>query len=356
MSAAFRFITRPALFALEPETAHNVTLFALKRGLAGGGGAFTSARLRQSLFGQDFPNPIGLAAGFDKNADVPDAVLRLGFGFTECGTVTPLPQPGNPRPRIFRLIEDRAVINRLGFNNLGHDAARQKLAARSGRAGIVGINIGANKDAADRIVDYVAGYERLAPLASYVTVNISSPNTPGLRGLQNPAELAELLQRVTEARQRTGVARPIFLKIAPDLDAGAIGTIVEACVAAGLDGMIVSNTTIARPPELKSARAGETGGLSGAPLLQPANRALAHAYLAAKGRLTLIGAGGVASAQDAFGKIAAGARLVQLYTAMVYEGPALPARIAHGLDRLLEQAGLTVGTLAGRDAGRWAAG
>jgi dihydroorotate dehydrogenase len=356
VSIAFRAVLRPALFALDPETAHDVTLFALQRRLAAPWTSHvTSTRLRQTLFGLDFPNPVGLAAGFDKNAVVPDAILRLGFGFTECGTVTPLAQAGNPRPRIFRLKPDGAVINRLGFNNEGHEAALRRLVARSGRPGIVGINIGANKDASDRIADYVAGYERLAPLAAYVTVNISSPNTPGLRGLQNPEELSGLLGRVTEARSRTGVARPILLKIAPDLDEDAIAAIVESCITFGIDGLIVSNTTIARPASLRGKHASETGGLSGRPLFQPATRALARAFLAAKGRLPLIGAGGVSSAEDAYAKIAAGARLVQLYTAMIYAGPGLPARIAKDLDRLLQRDGLTVETLSGRDAARWAA-
>lgn len=356
MSIFFRTVVRPALFALDPEMAHNLTLSALQRGLAGGSNApITSARLRQTLFGLDFPNPLGLAAGFDKNADVPDPILRLGFGFTECGTVTPLPQPGNPRPRIFRLVEDRAVINRLGFNNQGHDAAAKRLAAREGRSGIVGINIGANKDAADRMADYVSGYERLAALASYVTVNISSPNTPGLRGLQNPAELGDLLGRVTDARARSGIARPIFLKVAPDLDGDAIAAIVEASVEAGIDALIVSNTTIARPSSLRSVRAVETGGLSGKPLFPPATRALAQAFIVARGRIMLIGAGGVSNAEDAYAKIAAGARLVQLYTAMIYQGPRMPARIVRGLDTLLQEKGLTVATLCGRDAAKWAA-
>jgi len=355
VSLAFRLFLRPALFVLDPEAAHAFTLAALHRGLAGGPGRpITSPRLRQTLFGITFPNPIGLAAGFDKNAEVPDAVLRLGFGFAECGTVTPHAQPGNPKPRIFRLTKDGAVINRLGFNNEGHDAAYRRLARRGGASGVVGINIGANKDAADRIADYVAGYERLAALASYVTVNISSPNTPGLRGLQNPAELADLLGRVTDARRRSGVARPIFLKIAPDLDHDAVTAIVEASIDAGIDALIVSNTTIARPQTLSSRHAGETGGLSGRPLLGPSTRMLALAFRAAKGRLALIGAGGVASGDDAYAKIAAGARLVQLYTAMVFEGPGLPARIAKELDALLQRDGLSVGALCGRDAGRCA--
>lgn len=347
-------LLRPFLFALEPERVHRLTLRALRAGLAGGPGEISSPRLGQRLFGLDFPNPLGLAAGFDKNAEAPDAELKLGFGFVECGTVTPKPQAGNPRPRIFRLRLDRAVINRLGFNNEGHAAARARLAARTGRAGIVGINIGANKDAADRAADYVAGYRALAAEAAYVTANISSPNTPGLRGLQNPQELNDLLARLVAARAESGVHRPIWLKIAPDLDAEAIAAIVEACVAHGIDALAVSNTTLARPESLVGAAKGEAGGLSGAPLFLPSTRALAQAYLAAKGRLKLVGIGGVASADDAYAKIAAGASLVQLYSAMVYGGPGLPARIVRGLDARLEREGLTVAALTGRDAEVWA--
>lgn len=354
MSALFRF-ARPALFAFDGEAAHRMTLRLLKAGLGPRRGAPTSPRLAQSLFGLAFPNPVGLAAGFDKNAEVPGAALKLGFGFVECGTVTPRPQAGNPRPRLFRLVADAALINRLGFNNEGAQAAEENLKKRAGKAGIVGINLGANKDAADRIADYVAGYRRLAPLAAYVTVNISSPNTPGLRGLQNPAELAELLGRLTEARRAMVLARPILLKIAPDLDDAAIGAIAEACIAHGIDGLIVSNTTLARPATLRALNAGEAGGLSGRPLFAPSTRALAVASLAAHGRLPLVGVGGVANAEDAYAKIAAGARLVQLYTAMVYEGSTLPVRIARGLDALLERDGLTVDTLSGRDAAKWAA-
>lgn len=348
-------LIRPVVFALDPERAHRLTITALRSGLAGGPGAITSPRLTQRLFGLDFPNPLGLAAGFDKNAEAPDSELKLGFGFVECGTVTPKPQGGNPRPRIFRLVEDRAVINRLGFNNEGHAAAEARLKRRSGRGGIVGINLGANKDAADRAADYVAGYRALAAHAAYVTINISSPNTPGLRGLQNPDELAELLARVAAARAESGVHRPIWLKIAPDLDAEAIGAIVEACIAHGIDALAVSNTTLARPENLKGSHKGETGGLSGVPLLLPSTRALAQAFRAAKGRLPLIGIGGVSSAEDAYAKIAAGASLVQLYTAMIYGGPGLPARIVRGLDDLLARDGLTVAALCGRDAAAWAA-
>ena len=347
-------LIRPALFAIEPERVHRLTLRALRHGLAGGPGEVTSPRLRQTLFGLDFPNPLGLAAGFDKNAESPDGALKLGFGFVECGTVTPLAQAGNPRPRIFRLVPDRAVINRLGFNNEGHAPALARLRARTGRPGILGINIGANKDAADRAADYVTGYRTLAAHAAYVTINISSPNTPGLRGLQNPDELDDLLARVAAARADSGVHRPVWLKIAPDLDAEAIGAIVEACVRHGIDALAVSNTTLARPGSLQGAAKSETGGLSGAPLFLPSTRALAQACLAARGRLALVGIGGVATADDAYAKIAAGANLVQLYTAMIYGGPGLPARIVRGLDERLAREDITVTALAGRDAAAWA--
>lgn len=353
MILPYRLI-RPLFFAFDPERVHGLTLKALRRGLAGGPGEIATPRLSQTLFGLDFPNPLGLAAGFDKNVEAPDGALKLGFGFVECGTVTPLAQAGNPRPRIFRLVEDRAVINRLGFNNDGHAPAARRLQARAARPGIVGINLGANKDAADRAADYVTGYRALAAHAAYVTINISSPNTPGLRGLQNAEELADLLSRVAAARADSGVHRPIWLKIAPDLDAEAIGAIVEACVAHGIDALAVSNTTLARPESLGGARKGETGGLSGAPLMMPSTRALAQAFLAAKGRLPLIGIGGIASADDAYAKIAAGANLVQLYTAMIYGGPGLPARIVRGLDARLERENLSLDALVGRDAAAWA--
>jgi dihydroorotate dehydrogenase len=328
------------LFALGAERAHGLTIAGLKTGLVPGPGPVTSARLKQTLWGLEFPNPVGLAAGFDKNAEVPDAMLKLGFGFVECGTVTPLAQAGNPRPRVFRLAEDRGVINRLGFNNEGHEAAARRLAARGQRPGIVGINLGANKDASDRIADYAAGYRRLAALAAYVTVNISSPNTPGLRGLQNQSELEDLLGAVTRARSDTGVARPILLKIAPDLDEDAIAAICATAVSAGIEGLIVSNTTIARPGGLRSPHARETGGLSGAPLKDKARAALQAAAAALQGRLKLVAAGGIDSAGEAYARIRAGASLVQLYSAMVYEGPGLAARIARDLDALLARDGL----------------
>ncbi len=317
-----------ALHLLDPEDAHGVTIQALKAGL-GPIGPHPVPILRTELAGLTLPSPIGLAAGFDKNAEVPDAMLTAGFGFVECGTVTPLPQAGNPRPRLFRLSADRAVINRMGFNNAGLEAFARNLPAR--RPGIIGANIGANKDAADRIADYVAGLTRLWGLADYFTVNISSPNTPGLRALQTQAALQELLGRLAEARVGLAGAHPVFLKVAPDLEDGEVEAIVETVLANGLDGVIVSNTTIARPETLADARAAEAGGLSGAPLMGPSTAMLARFAEAAAGRLLLIGAGGIASGADAYAKIRAGASAVQLYSAMVYEGPGLVARIQRDL-------------------------
>ena len=316
------------LRALPAERAHNLTL-----ALAGAAArllprpAADDPRLCVSAFGLDFPNPVGLAAGFDKNAQVPDAMAKFGFGFVECGTVTPRPQEGNPRPRLFRLTEDAAVINRMGFNNAGMDQAARNLKKRRG-GGVVGINIGANKDSTDRISDYVLGFAVLAPLADYVTVNVSSPNTPGLRGLQNREELTRLLDGLIAAR---GAKRkPILLKIAPDLDQHALDEIADVVRTSGIEGLIVSNTTIARPP-LKSSHAQETGGLSGAPLLAPSTDVLRGMRQRLGKSVTLVGVGGIASGTDAYEKVRAGASLVQLYTALVYQGPSLVARIKQEL-------------------------
>ena len=288
--------------------------------------AADDSRLAVSALGLSFPNLLGLAAGFDKNAEVPDAMLRFGFGFAECGTVTPRPQLGNPRPRLFRLAEDRAVINRMGFNNEGMHRIAARLQRRK-RRGIVGINIGANKDSTDRIADYRACFAVLAPLADYTVVNVSSPNTPGLRGLQNRDELQQLLDAVNEERARASVHRPLLLKIAPDLDEAALDDISAVVLGARLEGLIVSNTTVARPSSLKSRNAKETGGLSGAPLFEPSTRILKEMRVRTGAKLTLIGVGGVASGTDAYAKLRAGASLVQLYTALAYQGPGLIARI-----------------------------
>ncbi len=318
-----------AMRALPAETAHRATVRLT--------GLLTpvllkapadDARLGVAAFGLRFPNPVGLAAGFDKDAEVPDAMLKLGFGFVECGTVTPKPQAGNPRPRLFRLPQDRAVINRMGFNNRGMDVAAGRLEARRG-LGIVGINIGANKESADRIDDYAKGFARLAPLADYVTINVSSPNTPGLRGLQNKDELTRLLSALTEARAKNAF-KPILLKIAPDLDGHALDDIAQSVTASGIEGIIISNTTIARPP-LKSASAHETGGLSGRPLLAPSTEILRQMRGRVPSNIVLIGVGGISSGADAYEKVRAGASLVQLYTGLVYEGPGLVARIKQEL-------------------------
>jgi dihydroorotate dehydrogenase len=333
-------LATPLLRGLDPEDAHGLTIRLLQAGLgprSPGGG---DPRLATTLAGLSLPNPVGLAAGFDKNAEVPAAMLRAGFGFVECGTVTPLPQAGNPRPRLFRLSEDRAVINRMGFNNAGLEAFAARLARRRPGGGVTGANIGANKDAADRIGDYVTGLTRLWGLADYFTVNISSPNTPGLRALQTRAALEELLGRLAEAR--AGLLRagrgdhPVFLKVAPDLEDGEVEAITETVAGNGLQGIIVSNTTVARPAGLVSALRGEAGGLSGAPLLAPSTAMLGRFHAAARGRgLVLIGAGGIASGLHAYAKIRAGAAAVQLYSALVFEGPGLVSRINRDLSARL---------------------
>jgi dihydroorotate dehydrogenase len=326
---------RPLIFALDPETAHRATLAALRTGLVPRAPA-DDPILATRLAGLDLPNPIGLAAGFDKDVEVPDAMLRLGFGFVECGSVTPRPQAGNPQPRLFRLAEDRAVINRMGFNNRGLEHAVVRLQARRGRPGIVGINLGANKDADDRTADYVTGLRATAALASYVTVNISSPNTPGLRALQDEAALTDLVARVVAARGSLQV--PVFVKIAPDLEPADFDAIARIAIDGGIDGLIVSNTTISRPP-LHSRDAGEAGGLSGAPLQPLAMAALRQAARATGGALPLIAAGGIASGADAYARIRVGASAVQLYSALVYEGPGLVQRIKADLAALLRRDG-----------------
>ena len=339
---------RPLLFALDPEAAHTATLMALRSGLVPRSPA-DDPILATRLAGLALPNPIGLAAGFDKDVMVPDAMLRLGFGFVETGSVTPLRQDGNPKPRLFRLVEDRAVINRLGFNNRGLEHAVVRLQARrarsGSRSGIVGINLGANKDAADRTADYVTGVRATASVASYITVNISSPNTPGLRALQDAGALADLVARVIEARG--SIAVPLFVKVAPDLELADFDTIARIALDGGVDGLIVSNTTITRPL-LTSPHGAETGGLSGAPLGPLALAALQNFTRASGSRLPLIAAGGIASGADAYARIRAGACAVQLYTALVYEGPALVARIKAELAALLRRDGFaSVGDAVG---------
>ena len=328
-----------ALRGLDPEDAHGLAIGALKLGL-GPRGTPDDPILATTLAGLALPNPIGLAPGFDKDARVFAPMLRAGFGFVECGTVTPKPQAGNPRPRLFRLTEDRAVINRMGFNNRGLEAFAGRLAHRAG--GVVGANIGANKDSADRIGDYVAGLQRLWGLAAYFTVNVSSPNTPGLRSLQTRTALEELLGRLAEARDALPAAgrAPIFLKVAPDLEAGEPQAIVETCLANGLSGLVVGNTTVQRPP-LASRFGQETGGLSGAPLGALAARGLAEFAETAAGRLTLVAAGGIGSGAEAYARIRAGAGAVQLYSALVFEGPGLVARIKRELAARLRADGFS---------------
>lgn len=327
-------LVRPLLFALDAERAHNLAIDMV------GALPVTSTRhdprLAVEVAGLRFPSPIGLAAGLDKDARAPDAFLRMGFGFVEVGTITPLPQPGNPKPRLFRLVEDEAIINRMGFNSGGQAAAYERLRKRAGRPGIVGVNIGANKDAADRVADYAEGVRAMAAAASYLTVNISSPNTPGLRALQDAGALDALLTAVVAARPTDGP--PIFLKVAPDLEPADIEDIARIAIDRGIDALIVSNTTISRPP-LHSRHAGEAGGLSGAPLKDLALRRLRDFRVATGGRLPLIAAGGIASGADALARIKAGACLVQLYSALIYKGPFLPRRIESELTALLEKEG-----------------
>ncbi len=334
----FRLL-RPALFTLDPETGHRLAIGGLKA-LPARAPMPQPAGLAVTVAGLTFPNPVGVAAGFDKDAEVPDQLLDLGFGFAEVGSITPLPQAGNPRPRLFRLVEDGAVINRMGFNNQGAKAALARLERRLARPGIIGINIGANKDAADRIADYAVMTQVMAPLAGYLCVNISSPNTPGLRALQDEGALTALLDAVMAARAEATPANPppVFLKVAPDLQAADIDAIARIAVEKGLGALVIANTTITRPA-LRSHHAGETGGLSGAPLKALALARLRDFRKATGGAIPLIGVGGIASANDAWERIRAGASLVQLYSALVYEGPGLGARIARGLIPLMRRDG-----------------
>jgi dihydroorotate dehydrogenase len=327
-----------AVRLLDPEAAHRATVRMMASPLAPRFHVRRDPMLAIRVAGIDFPNPLGLAAGFDKNAEAPNAMLRLGFGFVEVGAATPRPQAGNDRPRVFRLSEDEAVINRYGFNNDGLERIAARLARRR-RTGIVGINLGANKDSKDRIEDFVAGVRRLEGLVDFYTVNISSPNTPGLRALQDKAALAELLSRVIAARDTLRTNAPVFLKVAPDLADADKADIADAIARHGVAALIVSNTTIARPAGLKSPYAAEKGGLSGRPLFAPSTALLKEFHQALGGRAPLIGVGGVSSADDAYAKIRAGASLVQLYTALIYKGPALIAEIIEGLPKRLKADG-----------------
>jgi dihydroorotate dehydrogenase len=351
-------LSRPLLFAVPPEEAHELTLKSLENGVYPRDTAPNDPQCAVTVAGLTFPNPVGIAAGFDKDARVPDAVLGLGCGFAEIGTVTPLAQSGNPKPRVFRLVEDKALINRLGFNNGGHAPAHIRLAARA-KSGIVGVNIGANKDTVDRVADYVAGIRTFQDVASYFMVNISSPNTTGLRRLQDPASLDILLDRVMVARAQ-GVAQgkpnaPVFVKIAPDIGEDEIEPICRQLTSHGVDAIAVSNTTLSRPGLTVPAGGREAGGLSGAPLFHRSTVMLARVYQTTGGKIPIVGIGGIDSPETAIAKIAAGASLIQLYTGLIYEGPGLVARIKSGLVQAVTVAkAASLTDLVGRDANTWA--
>ena len=347
---------RPLLRLLDPETAHRATITALRLGLVRRAEQPAAPSLRTRVWGLTFPNPVGLAAGFDKDAEVTDAMLSLGFGFVEAGTVTPRPQPGNPRPRLFRLAEDEAVINRFGFNSRGLDAFVARLRSRRRECGIVGANVGKNKETLDAAADYERGVEAVCAHAEYLVCNVSSPNTPGLRGLQARGEIESLLTRVLAARSRAapdpGNPPPLLAKVGPDLSEDEVHDIAQVALATGIDGLIVGNTTIERPATLRSAHRRETGGLSGRPLLPQANACLAAMYRYTQGRIPIIGCGGIASGADAYAKIRAGASLVQLYSALVYQGPELIGRVLDELAARLEADGFThVADAVGVDQG-----
>ncbi len=336
--SAIEALALRALRRVDPERAHGLALRALALGLGPRGGPVASPRLATRLAGLALPNPVGIAAGFDKNAEALPALLAAGPGFVEIGAVTPRPQPGNPRPRLFRLAEDRAAINRFGFNNDGMAAIRPRLAAARGQ-GVVGVNLGANKDSADRAEDYAAVLAHLHDVADFFTVNVSSPNTERLRDLQGREALSALLARVLERRASLGSAAPVLLKIAPDLDAAALCDIAEVALASGIDGIVATNTTLAREG-LASPQAAEPGGLSGRPLFRRSTEVLRRLYRLTEGRLPLVGVGGIGSAAEAYEKIKAGASAVQLYTALAYEGLGLARRIAEGLDAALAADGI----------------
>jgi dihydroorotate dehydrogenase len=359
MLASLFNLARPLIHRMDAETAHRMTVAALAAAPALKP-ASDDPVLTTEAFGLTFPNPVGLAAGFDKHAEAIDGALGLGFGFVEAGGVTPLPQAGNPRPRVFRLIEDEAVINRYGFNSEGVEAVARRLAARRGRGGIVGVNLGANKESSDREQDYAILARRLAPLADFLTINVSSPNTPGLRNLQAESVLDDLVARTLAARDEAeaeGRRTPVLLKIAPDLSLPELDGMVAVARKRGIDGMIVSNTTVARPLALRNPAKSETGGLSGKPLFAASTRILAETFLRVEGQFPLIGVGGIDSADTAFAKIRAGAALVQLYSALVFKGPGLVKDIKAGLASQARRAGLPrLTALIGRDAAAIARG
>jgi dihydroorotate dehydrogenase len=351
---AFDAFSLPLLRWFDPEDAHRLAIQGLRL-LPPVRPRPDDPKLAVRAFGLNFPNPIGMAAGFDKSAEAPDALLRLGFGFVEIGTVTPKPQAGNPRPRLFRLERDEAVINRMGFNNDGAEAVLRRLAGRAHLTGIVGVNVGANKDASDRVADYVKLIETFAPVASYFTVNVSSPNTPGLRNLQQAAALDDLLAKVIDARERVrqnAGDSPVLLKIAPDLSLTELDDVVHIARSRRVDGMIVANTTLARPSTLREAnRAKEQGGLSGRPLFRLSTRMVAETYVRAEGAFPLIGVGGIDTGGAALTKIRAGASLIQLYSSLIYKGLGLVDDIKNDLASTLLRTGRdSLSEIVGADA------
>lgn len=333
---------RPFIGCVQAETAHNMALWALKRRMVSGA-PFADPVLETNLWGRDFANPIGLAAGFDKNADVPMQALALGFGFVEIGSVTPRPQPGNPKPRLFRLDEDEGVVNRMGFNSKGVEYTAANLAALppTRGLGIIGVNLGKNKETEDAAADYIVGIEKLAPYADYMVINVSSPNTPGLRALQDKAELEALVSRVRDVLDKTVPTNtpPLLVKVAPDLTDDDIKDIAAVARSNAVDGLIATNTTIDRPTSLINPSKSEGGGLSGKPLMKPSTKILGDLYRATNGEVPLIGVGGIMSGADAYDKIRAGASLVQFYSSMVFEGPSLPGRMCRTLAGLLKRDG-----------------
>ncbi len=354
MIRAFDAFSLPLLRWFDPEDAHRMAIQGLRL-LPPIRQRVDDSKLAVRAFGLNFPNPIGMAAGFDKSAEAPDALLRLGFGFVEIGSVTPKPQIGNPRPRLFRLERDEAVINRMGFNNDGAEVVLRRLAARAHHGGIVGVNVGANKDSPDRVADYVKLIETFAPVASYFTVNVSSPNTPGLRNLQQSAQLDDLLAKVIDARERVRTNAgdsPVLLKIAPDLSLAELDDVVHIARSRRVDGMIVANTTLARPSTLRETnRAREQGGLSGRPLFRLSTRMVAETYVRAEGAFPLIGVGGIDSGGAALTKIRAGASLIQLYSSLIYKGLGLVEDIKNDLASTLLRTGRdSLSEIVGADA------
>ena len=349
---------QPALFNIGAEQAHTMSIKALRSGLVPKRRPIHDARLTQKLWDLEFPNPLGIAAGYDKNANVANELVNLGFGFVEVGTLTPKPQLGNEQPRVFRLIKDKAIINRLGFNNEGHEAALLRLQARE-MNGIIGVNIGANKSTDNRIDDYLQGFKLFQGVADYFTINISSPNTPGLRDLQEPDALAELLSTLMDERSnivdRGGRRSPIFIKLAPDINDDDLEPILEKLLEHQVDAVVISNTTLSRN-NLKDARQkGEKGGLSGRPLFNRSTRMLARTHQITEGALPIIGVGGIHSAETAWEKFEAGANLIQLYTGLVYEGPGLINKILNGLLKRLEKEQVhSIASIRGRGAETWA--